>query len=210
MVWATNGAAVAAVGALVFEVVSRRWPVDPAWPVLVLCAAVGLAVALAGWLRGWPSWTQVAQLADVRLGGQERLVTALEFAGAGGSLNLRQRADATAFAQRADLGGMQPIRLPTRMLVVAVAAALGPACWPSCPTRRSPISASTGRRGRAGQDGTGGRGSFQAGRGTGEARGGPGEAPGARQRAPEGRGSRQERAGTRSQRSQRSARRSRT
>ena len=55
LVWATNGAAVETVGALVFEVASRKWPVDPAWPVPALCAVVGLTVGLAGWLRGWPS-----------------------------------------------------------------------------------------------------------------------------------------------------------
>src|SRR5438309_7077581 len=122
VVWATNGAAVAAVGALVFEVVSRYWPVDPAWPVLMACLGAGLAVALAGWLRGWPSWTRVALLADLRLGGQERLVTALEFATADGPLYLRQRADAAAFAGRADLSGLEPIRPPTKMLVVVAAA----------------------------------------------------------------------------------------
>src|SRR2546425_3038779 len=106
-VWATNGAAVAAVGALAFEVVSRSWPVDPAWPALLACVAAGLVVALAGWLRGWPSATEIAQLADLRLGGQERLVTALEFAAADGSLLLRQRADASAFAGRADLARLE-------------------------------------------------------------------------------------------------------
>src|SRR2546421_4735956 len=124
VVWASNGAVVAAVGAVVFELTSRRWPVDPAWPVLVLCVAAGVAIALTGWLRGWPSGTGIAQLADLRLGGQERLVTPLEFASAEGSLSLRQRADATAFARQADLSGLEPIRPPTRMLAVAAAAAL--------------------------------------------------------------------------------------
>jgi chemotaxis protein histidine kinase CheA len=124
MVWATNGAAVAAVAALAFEVASREWPVDPAWPVLTLCAAAGLAVALAGWLRGWPTWTEVARLADLRLGGQERLVTALEFAAADGTLYLRQRADATAFARGADLAGLESSRPPTKTLAVAAAAAV--------------------------------------------------------------------------------------
>src|SRR5256885_15040437 len=61
VVWASNGAVVAAVGALVFELTSRRWPVDPAWPVLVLCVAAGGAIAPTGWLRGWPSGTRIAQ-----------------------------------------------------------------------------------------------------------------------------------------------------
>jgi hypothetical protein len=124
LVWATNGAVVTTVAGLVFEAVSRRWPVDPAWPVLAACALAGIAVALAGWLRGWPSWAEIAQLADLRLGGQERLVTALEFAAVDGSLPLRQRADATAFARRADLSGLRPVRPPTKMLAVAAAAAL--------------------------------------------------------------------------------------
>jgi hypothetical protein len=124
LVWATNGAAVAAVGALVFEVVSRSWPVDPAWPVLLACVGAGLAVALAGWLRGWPSATAIAERADLRLGGQERLVTALEFAAANGLLPSRQRADAAAFAGRADLARLEPIRPPGRMLAVVAAAAL--------------------------------------------------------------------------------------
>jgi hypothetical protein len=124
LVWATNGAVVTAVAGLVFEAVSRRWPVDPAWPLLAGCAIAGLAVAVAGWLRGWPSWAEIAQLADRRLGGKERLVTALEFAAVDGSLALRQRADANAFARRADLSGLRPIRPPAKVLAVAAAAAL--------------------------------------------------------------------------------------
>ncbi|MBO0686988.1 MAG: hypothetical protein J2P45_27885, partial [Candidatus Dormibacteraeota bacterium] len=133
LLWAANGAALAAVAALAFEVLSRWWPVDPAWPVGVACVAVGLAVALAGWVRGWPSLPEVARVADLHLGGQERLVTALEFAGAEGSLHLRQRADATAFAQRADLGRLELPRPPFRVLAVAAVAGLAAAALAALP-----------------------------------------------------------------------------
>ena len=92
--WSANGAALAGLGALASEVVFRRWPLDPQWPVLAFWVLAGAIFALTGWRRGWPSWVQVARLADARLGGSERLVTALEFAGEGGWLYQRQRDDA--------------------------------------------------------------------------------------------------------------------
>ena len=80
LTWAANGAAAAAVLALAVEVVYRRWPLDPGWPALAAAGGVGLAVALAGWVLAWPSWAEVARVADLRLGGRERLTTALQFA----------------------------------------------------------------------------------------------------------------------------------
>lgn len=117
-----NGLAVAAVGALAFELTMRRWPRDLQWPFLVTCAVAGAVVALAGWLRAWPSWTQVAELADSRLGGRERLVTALQFAAEGGWLYDRQREDAATFATSADLAALGPFRWPWRALAVAALA----------------------------------------------------------------------------------------
>jgi hypothetical protein len=133
LVWAANGAALAAILALAFEVLSRWWPVDPAWPVGLACLAVGLAVGLTGWIRRWPSVAEAARIADAQLGGQERLVTALEFATAAGPLYARQRDDAVAFARGADLGGLDPIRLPVRVLAVAVGAGLAAAALAAVP-----------------------------------------------------------------------------
>jgi hypothetical protein len=132
LVWAANGAGLAAVMALAFEVLSRWWPVDPAWPVGLACLA-GLAVGLTGWIRRWPSVAEAARIADAQLGGQERLVTALEFATAAGPLYARQREDAVAFARGADLRGLDPIRLPVRVLAVAVGAGLAAAALAAVP-----------------------------------------------------------------------------
>src|SRR5579875_835887 len=120
--WGIQGTALAALLALGFEALQRRWPVDPAWPGLAACAGIGLGVGLAGWLRAWPSWEEAARVADRRLGGQERLTTALQFAGEGSWIYARQRADAAAFADRADLTGLGPVPIPVPWLVVGVAA----------------------------------------------------------------------------------------
>src|SRR6266540_1650125 len=89
LTWGANGAATAAVLVLAVELFYRRWPLDPGWPALAVCAFVGLAVAAAGWARAWPSWPRVARIADTRLGGRERLTTALQFATEGGWLYTR-------------------------------------------------------------------------------------------------------------------------
>lgn len=122
--WSANGAALAGLGALASEIVFRRWPLDLQWLVLASWVLAGAIFALAGWRRTWPSWVQVARLADARLGGSERLVTALEFAAEGGWLYQRQRQDAAAFAGSARLSDLGPLRWPWRTLGVALAAGL--------------------------------------------------------------------------------------
>src|SRR5215813_1403683 len=119
--WAAGGGAAAAMLALAVEVIYRRWPLDPGWPALVASAVAGLSLAGVGWALSRPSWREVAQTVDARLGGQERLTTALEFATEGGGLFGRQRDDAAAFAITADLARMGPLKLPVRMLALAAA-----------------------------------------------------------------------------------------
>ena len=120
--WAANGAAVGTVLALAAEVAFRRWPLDPAWPALAAAAGIGLAVAVAGWVLAWPSWAEVARVADARLGGRERLTTAMQFAAEGGWLYTRQRDDAAAFARGADLSALGPLSPPVKLLAVAAGA----------------------------------------------------------------------------------------
>ncbi|MGH7904529.1 MAG: hypothetical protein ACREPA_10480, partial [Candidatus Dormibacteraceae bacterium] len=123
--WAARGAAVAALPALGLELAIRRWPVDPSWPALVVCAAAGGLVAIGGWLRAWPDWPQVALSGDARMAGRERLTTTIEFAGAGAPLILRQRADAENWARQADAGAVTLSPWPWRTLALATLAALG-------------------------------------------------------------------------------------
>jgi hypothetical protein len=122
LAWTANGAAAAAVIALAAEVVFRRFPLDPAWPALAGAGVVGLLIAVAGWALAWPSWPEVARIADARLGGRERLTTALQFAAEGGWGYVRQRQDAATFALGADLGELGPVRPPFRVLAVAAGA----------------------------------------------------------------------------------------
>jgi hypothetical protein len=110
---------------LLTEAATRRWPVDPLWPVLVAWLAVALVVFAVGLRQVLPSLADAARFADLRLGGRERLVTALEFATEGGWLYQRQRDDAAAFAGRARLEDLGPVSFPWRELLVAVAAAAG-------------------------------------------------------------------------------------
>ncbi|HXM57848.1 MAG TPA: hypothetical protein VOB72_20795 [Candidatus Dormibacteraeota bacterium] len=124
LAWGANGLAAAAVLALAVELVERRWPIDPAWPALVGAAAVGLLVTTAGWVLAWPSWPEVARVADRRLGGRERLTTALQFATEGGWLYTRQREDAATFALGADLAGLGPLSAPFKTLVLATVAGI--------------------------------------------------------------------------------------
>ncbi|HSR26783.1 MAG TPA: hypothetical protein VLW53_24760, partial [Candidatus Eisenbacteria bacterium] len=134
LAWGANGLAVAAVLALAVEVVYRRWPMDPGWPAVAGAAVVGLAVAAAGWVLAWPSLPEAARVADLRLGGRERLTTALQFATEGGWLYARQRDDAVAFALGADLSRLSPLSPPVRTLAlagVAAAAALVLALLPN-------------------------------------------------------------------------------
>src|SRR5439155_10786056 len=121
--WGANGVAAGALLALAVELVYRRWPLDPAWPGVVGAVAIGLVVASAGWALAWPSWAEVARFADARLGGRERLTTALQFAGEGGWGYGRQRDDAVAFAQRADLASLDRVSPPFKVLAVAAGAA---------------------------------------------------------------------------------------
>jgi hypothetical protein len=122
--WSANGAALAAVGALASEIAFRRWPLDPQWPLLAFWVLIGVVVATAGWRRAWPSWTEVARFADSGLGGRDRLVTALEFAGEGGWLYQRQRQDAALFAGAARLTDLGPFNWPWRTLAIAIATAV--------------------------------------------------------------------------------------
>jgi hypothetical protein len=119
--WSANGAALAAIGALASEIAFRRWPLDPQWPLLAFWVLIGAVVAIVGWRRAWPSWTEVARFADSGLGGRDRLVTALEFAGEGGWLYQRQRQDAALFAGAARLTELGPFNWPWRMLAIAIA-----------------------------------------------------------------------------------------
>jgi hypothetical protein len=124
LVWGARGAALGALTALAFEIATRRWPVDPTWPALGICALAGLVLGIAGWVRSLPSGTEVALAADRSLGGRERLVTALEFAAVSGSLHARQREDTAAFARRADLAALGPPPVPGRLLAATAAALL--------------------------------------------------------------------------------------
>lgn len=117
--WGMQGLAIAGVAALCFEVVMRIHPIDPWWPGLVGCVAVGAAVAGAGIVRTWPSLQEVARIADQRLGGRDRLVTALQFAGAAGVLIDRQRQDAIAFSRDANLGRFGRPSMPWPALAIA-------------------------------------------------------------------------------------------
>ncbi|MDQ6742471.1 MAG: hypothetical protein M3Z97_06120, partial [Candidatus Dormibacteraeota bacterium] len=122
---AARGAAVVALGTLASQAATRRWPFEPFWPVLLIWVALGLAIALVGLRRALPSSLEVARLADLRLGGRDRLVTALEFATEGGWLYQMQRDDAAAFAGGARLDDLGPLRVPWRTLTIGVVAALG-------------------------------------------------------------------------------------
>jgi hypothetical protein len=122
--WSASGAALAALGALASEMAFRRWPLDPQWPLLAFWVLAGVVVATVGWRRAWPSWAEVARVADSALGGRDRLVTALEFAGEGGRLYERQRQDAALFAGAAQLSDLGPFRWPWRTLAVAIGAAV--------------------------------------------------------------------------------------
>jgi len=122
--WAARGLAAGALAAAASEVAFRRFPVDPAWPVLAGCALAGILFALVGWLRAWPSLPEVARLADLNLGSRERLSTALEFATVKTYLPSRQRLDAEAWAEHADPTQVVPGGWPLRTLAVFVAAAL--------------------------------------------------------------------------------------
>jgi len=103
------------------QVVFRRWPVEPAWVPMLAMVAAAVLVAVAGSWRARPSMAEVARLADVRLGGRERLFTALELAQGGGGLSLLQQADAEAWAASADPRQVSRRRLPRRALGIAVA-----------------------------------------------------------------------------------------
>jgi hypothetical protein len=125
--WGVRGLAAGAVAALAFELVQRRYPVDPAWPALAGCAVLAIVVAAGGWARAWPSRPDLARLADLRLGSRERLSTAIEFATVAGPLPLRQRLDAEAWVVTADPRGVadagRPIRAGLIALICGLAAA---------------------------------------------------------------------------------------
>ena len=127
VMWGVRGLAAGVVAALAFEVVQRRYPIDPAWPALAGCAVLAIVVAAGGWARAWPSRSNLARLADIRLGSRERLSTALEFATAVGSLPLRQRLDAEAWVLTADARRVadpgRPIRAALLALICGLAAA---------------------------------------------------------------------------------------
>jgi hypothetical protein len=122
LIWLARGLALFAVLALAVEVLGRRYPVDPAWPLLVACAALAAVMSVGGWMRAWPSLPRVARRADAALGGRERLATALEFATAAGALVELQRADALRLAATSDAAAVAPARLPWRPLAVALVA----------------------------------------------------------------------------------------
>jgi hypothetical protein len=132
--WLARGLALFAVLALAVEVLGRRYPVDPAWPLLAACAALAAVVALGGWMRAWPSLPRVARRADTALGGRERLATALEFATAGGLLVELQRADALRLATTSDAAVVAPARLPWRPLAVALVAGVAASALALLPT----------------------------------------------------------------------------
>lgn len=124
VIWTLRGAAVAAVGVLLAQLVSRRWPIEPGWLPLAAAIGMGIAVATCGWFRARPSLAEVARVADVSLGGYERLSTALELVDHPTSVALvaHQRADAEAWASRADPHQVARTRLPRSALVVAMVA----------------------------------------------------------------------------------------
>lgn len=122
---AAMGAAVAALGTLFSQAAVRHWPFEPFWPVLLAWVTLGLVIALVSFRRALPSSLEVARLADLRLGGKDRLVTALEFGAEGGWMYQVQRRDASAFAGGASLDHLGPLRVPKGALTVAALAAIG-------------------------------------------------------------------------------------
>ncbi|GAC1654575.1 MAG: hypothetical protein NVS9B1_05960 [Candidatus Dormibacteraceae bacterium] len=122
--WLVRGIAAAGVAGVLFEILQRVRPLDPEWPGLAGSAGIGLLVAAVGWLRAWPSRTEVARLADLRLGGRERLITALQFASAEGTMLSRQRSDAGAFAAVAQARQVADPGRPVLAAVLAGVAAI--------------------------------------------------------------------------------------
>ena len=122
--WTARGLAAAALAALALELLVRVNPIDPVRPLLLGCLVFGLLVAAGGWFSAWPSRAEVARLGDLRLGGLERLSTAVEFATAEGVLVGRQRADAGAWAASADAGAVRDPGRPYRAAALAVVAGL--------------------------------------------------------------------------------------
>src|SRR5207248_2029893 len=97
----------------------RTWPVDSPLPILAWAAAAGLAAGAAGWAFTRPDLGAVARLADLRLGGSERLATAFELAAEGGYLVERQRGDALRWTAGVRPGSVAGAGIPRRELVAA-------------------------------------------------------------------------------------------
>jgi hypothetical protein len=177
LTWGARGLAAAALAALFLEALVRFRPIDPLTPELIGCLALGLVVAAGGWVRAWPSRAEVARLADLRLGGLERLSTAVEFATAEGAMVQRQRADAGAWAASADLAAVRDPGLPFASGAVALLAGLAVlllALAPNPALRQLRVE----RAGQAAQD----RAAAQVGRLVQQAeKGQPGETPSQKQ-----------------------------
>jgi hypothetical protein len=133
LTWGIRGLAAGAVAALAFELVQRRYPVEPAWPALAGCAVLAIVVAAGGWAHAWPSRSDLARLADLRLGSRERLSTAVEFAMVAGPLPLRQRLDAEAWVLTADPRGVADPGRPIRAALVALICGLAAAALAIAP-----------------------------------------------------------------------------
>ena len=79
---------------------SKLRPTENVTLIAACLAASAVLAGCAAWARRRPSLLEVARQADARLGLDERLATALCFAGAPGEMGARLRADATGAAQR--------------------------------------------------------------------------------------------------------------
>lgn len=128
--WALRGVALVAVAALAVQLVDRWRPFASQWPVLTGVFVVGFVVAAAGWAIRRPTLAEVARSVDRRLGGQERLSTALELSAGDATIAYahrelfdQQRADADDWASKADPRQAAPSGLPRRELAVVMAAA---------------------------------------------------------------------------------------
>lgn len=127
LVWATRSLALAGLAAALELALTRIWPLERNWPALAGCVAAAAAIGVAGWIRDRPTWAEAARQADHSLASGNRLITALEFATAGGYLAARQRQDTVLFAAGADPGRVTPLRPPRRWTALAAAAVLAAA-----------------------------------------------------------------------------------
>ncbi len=113
---ATLAATVALLGPTLLLALGRDWF---AWPMLVLFAAAGLA--LAGWRlsRRLPGHYPVSQVLDTRLAGDDQISTAICFLQSEDPVALEQRHTAAGLAARSDLETAFPWKAPRSLYALA-------------------------------------------------------------------------------------------